>query len=70
MTVRDTPTTYSAEEAEQITRAARAGEWPINCPRCNRPLESMQPVRRRGRDIQEYACPECHRCVMVHRPKA
>ena len=69
MALRDTPTTYSAEEAEAIVRAARANEPGIECPRCRELLQSVPPVRRGDHLIVELCCPACHRCVMVRHPR-
>jgi len=70
MAVRDTPTTYSVEEAAEIVRATKANEKTIPCPRCDGQLESVTPFRRGDHMIVELCCPGCHRCVMVRRTNA
>ena len=51
MSTRDTPTTYSAEEAARIKEMAGRPDASLVCPRCNTPLILLTPT-----DNQENPC--------------
>ncbi len=70
MSTRDTPTTYSAEEAALIKEMAGRPAASLVCPRCNTPLIRVTPAEIRGAAMQEVSCPECHRCIMLPAPGA
>ncbi len=70
MSTRDTPTTYSAEEATRIKEMAGRQAASLVCPRCNKPMIRLTPTDMRGAVTQEVSCPECHRCVILHAPGA
>ncbi len=70
MSTRDTPTTYSAEEATLIKEMAGRPGASLVCPRCNTPLIRVTPADMRGAVMQEVSCPECHRCIMLRAPGA
>ncbi len=70
MSTRDTPTTYSAEEAAWIKEMAGRPDASLVCPRCNTPLTRLPPIDMRGTVMQEVSCPECSRCVILRAPEA
>ena len=65
MSIRDTPTTYSVEEAERIRELASERDAVLHCPRCSIPMERGPRVEVHGMSMQEVCCPECQRCVML-----
>ena len=65
MTTRDTPTTYSADEAARISRAVKDGDDHPICPRCGTQMTLGPKVTSRGTITQEIVCPDCQRCVML-----
>ena len=65
MNLRDTPTTYSADEAATIRRNFQDGREDLICPRCRTPLLFGPVLERRGRLLGDIYCQDCHRCVMV-----
>ena len=70
MSTRDTPTTYSAEEAAQIKEMAGRSDALLVCPRCNTSLTRFTPTDMGGAVMQEVSCPKCHRCIMLRAPGA
>ncbi len=62
--LRETPATYSREEASQIRAMAIMGSRPI-CPRCDEDLDVGAPVVRGDDAIRQLSCPKCFRAVMV-----
>jgi len=62
--LRETPATYSREEASQIRAMAIMGSRPI-CPRCQEDLDVGAPVVRGDDAIRQLSCPMCFRAVMV-----
>jgi predicted DNA-binding helix-hairpin-helix protein len=68
MSLRDTPTTYSAKEAEQIRDTAEHPGSTLVCPRCNTPMDRGPCVEVHGVTMQEICCPDCQRCVMLRDP--
>ncbi len=70
MSTRDTPTTYSAEEAARIKEMAGRPDASLVCPRCDTPLIRLTPTDARGAVMQELSCPECHRCIILRAPEA
>ncbi len=70
MSTRDTPTTYSAEEAARIKEMAGRPDASLVCPRCNTPLTWVTPAEIWGAVMQEVSCPECHRCIILRAPEA
>ncbi len=70
MSTRDTPTTYSAEEAARIKEMAGRPDASLVCPRCGTPLIRLTPTDARGPVMQEVSCPKCHRCIILRAPEA
>ena len=70
MSTRDTPTTYSAEEAAQIKEMAGRPDALLVCPRCNTSLTRLTPTDMGGAVMQEVSCPKCHRCIILRAPGA
>jgi hypothetical protein len=62
--LRETPATYSREEAAQIRAMAIVGSRPI-CPRCGEDLEVGSRISRGEDAIRQLSCPKCFRAVMV-----
>ncbi len=62
---RDTPATYSADEAARIREMFAQLDSRLICPRCSEQLTVSTPVTRRGSTIQEVSCPGCYRCIVV-----
>ena len=70
MSTRDTPTTYSAEEAAQIKEMAGRPDALLVCPRCNTSLTRLTPTDMGGAVMQEVSCPKCHRCIILRAAEA
>ncbi len=70
MSARDTPTTYSAEEAARIKDMAGQPDASLVCPLFNTPLIRLTPTDARGAVMQEVSCPGCHRCIILRAPGA
>ena len=70
MSTRDTPTTYSVEEAARIKEMVGRPDVSLICPRCNTPLIRLTPTDTRGAAMQEVSCPKCHRCIILRAPGA
>ncbi len=68
MSLRDTPTTYSAEEAARIHKMAAQQGSPLFCPRCGASMSLGPRVNRHDTILQEVSCPECQRCIMLREP--
>jgi hypothetical protein len=68
MSVRNTPTTYSAEEAATIRDTAEHPVATLVCPRCNTAMDRGPRVEVHGVMMQEVCCPDCQRCVMLRDP--
>ncbi len=65
MSSRDTPTTYSADEAARISEAAKDENAHPVCPRCGTQMKLGPKVTSRATITQEIVCPDCQRCVML-----
>ena len=65
MTSRDTPTTYSTDEAAHISQAVKDADGHPVCPRCGTKMELGPKVSTGGTITQEIVCPDCKRCVML-----
>ena len=68
MSMRDTPTTYSAEEAARIHEMAAQQDAPLICPRCDASMTLGPRINRHGTVLQEVCCPDCQRCIMLREP--
>ena len=68
MSMRDTPTTYSAEEAARIHEMAAQQGAPLVCPRCGTSMTVGPRVSHLDTILREVSCPECQRCVMLREP--
>ncbi len=65
MSSRDTPTTFSTDEAASISQAVNDADSSPVCPRCGTQMELGPKVNTRGTIMQEISCPDCKRCVML-----
>ncbi len=65
MSSRDTPTTFSTDEAASISQAVKEADGHPVCPRCGTQMELGPKVNTRGTIMQEISCPDCKRCVML-----
>ncbi len=65
MSTRDTPTTFSTDEAARISQAVKDADGHAVCPRCGIQMELGPKVNTRGTIMQEISCPDCKRCVML-----
>ncbi len=65
MTSRDTPTTFSTDEAASISQAVKDADGHPDCPRCGTQMELGPKVNTRGTIMQEVSCPDCKRCIML-----
>jgi hypothetical protein len=65
MTIRDTPTTYSTDEAAQIREVAARRTETVFCPRCKSAMDRGPRVEVHGSLMEEICCPQCQRCVML-----
>ena len=65
MNSRDTPTTFSTDEAASISQAVNDADGSPVCPRCGTQMELGPKVNTQGTITQEIVCPDCKRCVML-----
>ena len=65
LNTRDTPTTFSTDEAASISQAVKDGNSHPVCPRCGTEMELGPKVSTGGVITQEIVCPDCKRCVML-----
>lgn len=64
MPVRDTPVTFTLDEAERM-RVAVGADGLAECPRCERRLLVGPAAVGGGGFVREWWCPECARCAML-----
>ena len=64
---RDTPTTFSREEVDEIRRMIATPETAIVCPRCGEELSTSLPIAGGGTmaAVWEVRCEQCHRSVVL-----
>ena len=64
---RDTPVTYSREEATQVRDVMKSEDLPLICPRCGGELAIGDPVAGGGtiHPVWEIRCLGCHRSAYV-----
>ena len=75
---RDTPVTYSREEAVQIRSIVGDASVPLVCPRCSGQLRIGYPIAAGGtvHPVWEVRCQKCHRAAYAtevaegHRPSS
>lgn len=63
--MRDTPVTYTAEEAATVRRGFARGDRSMTCPHCGGRLVVDPPFDYQGRKVCELYCDDCQRCVIV-----
>lgn len=65
--MRETPVTFSPDEAQEIRRTLAVPDTAFVCPRCGADLVIQGPIGGGGaeRPVWEVYCPPCHRSLYV-----